>query len=161
MSEAEVLSPEVSLQLFAKGSALFKRYGNYLDTRISTDTGKPTLEPITELREALVLLYEHGSSERRIHLDLNRSRADGTIGPVLRISVFGGGYLRDELTAEYDLIIAGHLVTELKQSGLLSGTPHMGYTDETELRLSEQAPRRILEEMEKYAQVNPESEQDD
>lgn len=150
------MSPEVSLAVFGHQTALFQRYANYRKNRMSPVTYDPLPEPITEFREALVLLYEgRGSSQHRIKTD--GKRFDGSSGPVLVIGQYGGGYGKCEHTGDDVFAITPELLTELQEAGVLLGTPHMGYTDDTELSLNATGVERLLEEVKAYAQEQPSS----
>lgn len=150
----EVISPEAALYIWGPQTALFQRYRNYFANRIDRTTRKPIPEPITDLGEALVLLYERDKTQSRIRLD--GDLPDGTQGPVIEISVFNGGYGKCELSEQWNFPIARELVESLKAAGVLSGTPHMGYTDHRELRLNERATDLIYEEIKKYDEAHPE-----
>lgn len=149
------ISDDVAPMIWGTQSALFQRYGNYYRTRFVEGTRKPIPDPVTDIGEALVLLYENrDKSERRIKLD--GRLPDDSRGPVIEISIYGGGYGKCELSDQYQFPIAPELVEELKNAGVLSGIPYMGYTDHTELRLNNRSTDLILEEIKKYAENNPE-----
>ncbi|MDB5264687.1 MAG: hypothetical protein JWN64_258 [Parcubacteria group bacterium] len=142
-------SPPVALSLFGSQSALFRRYESYYD-RISEETGEPVPEPISEFPEALVYLFERMNDRTRRSLVLNANFKDGSSGPAIKIGIYNGGYGSDQLTKEHYFPVTPEVVQELQRSGVLSGIPYLGYTDNNELRLNENAVTRILAEIGKY-----------
>lgn len=110
--------------------------------------GKP--EPVTELREALVLL-QHGWNDRTgRHLKTDARLPDGTVGPAIWIGIFNGGYTGDLLNDEYLFPLDPKILDELQNSYCLDGTPQWGYTDHTKLRLNNRGDERFREENKKF-----------
>jgi hypothetical protein len=146
----DTMSASVELMIFAPQTALFERYGNYYRTRFAEDMHKPLTEPITEFREALVLLFNdlNDRTERCLKPDIHLP--NGTRGSAIQIQVFNGGYGRCELSATHLFPVSQEIVEELRREHLLSGTPHMGYTDMEELHLNESAAERIVLEVNNY-----------
>lgn len=143
----EMIAREAALKTWGPKTGLFKRYQDYSANRIDRVTHQPIPEPITELREALVLLYEHGRLLRRIRLD--GYLPDGTFGPVLEILDFDD-------SAQVAFPIAPELVETLKAANVLSGGCSRGRAYESELRLNERATDLIYEEIRKYDEAHPE-----
>lgn len=105
-------------------------------------------EPISDVRVALVLLFElynDGTRRRLLTKDNFRNRHEI---PLVRVETFynDGGHAGD-----HDFPIAEAVLDELKREGCLHGTPHMGYTDKTELKLSDAGVELLAKRLESLA----------
>lgn len=143
------MTPEVELAIFGHQTQLFKAFSNYY-TRISRETRKPKPEPITDIREALVLLYEEPNDRTRRSLITNVTLPDNQHGPAIQIAVYSSGYTRTEFTYSHLFPISTEVVNELRSNNLVSGTPEWGDTDETKLTLNERGIDRLIEECNRY-----------
>jgi len=139
------------IALWGPQSPLFLRYNYWI--RVHREK-KSATEPITEFREALVMLYSQMNDGTLRFIDTKGAWPDGTCGPVLNIEIYGSGYTRDQFTKAYKFLLAKEVLGELLRANVLEGTKEWGRTDNTKLHLNEHSTDRILEEMERYAEEN-------
>lgn len=85
--------------------------------------------PITDLGEALILLLPERQSLKRLH------SAQGQT-PYIESALHNSGYTGELYTSSEYWLVATELVHELLRMGFVAGTPHFGYTDQSELRLT-------------------------
>ena len=149
------VTPAAQLVLFSGDSKLFRKYGNFYATRICRATHKPLPEPVTDFREALVLLYEGHNDKTRRHIDIGAKRPDGSRGPVIRIKFYTGGYTREELSGSYDFPVTPEVVEELRKFGILSPMTRYGIIDPSLLRLNERSSSVIMAEIARYEREQP------
>jgi hypothetical protein len=145
-----ILSPDITLAIFADRLGLFEQYGSYFDLLYNEDGSEKTREPISDFRQALVLLYAQRSDRTERHLEVRGDFIDGRGGPAIVIRVFSGGYGRDELSGEHRLEVLPETAAQLKAACILSGKPEWGYTDENVLVLNRRASQFILGENERF-----------
>jgi len=160
MSELRI-SPGAALAIWGNESPMFQRYSywNRLYKERKREDG-PDLTPITDIQEALVLLYEGMNDGTRRFINTNARLRDGTRGLMLHIEIYGSGYTKDQFSKAYEFPIAPAVLEELKRAGVLSGRKDWGFTDETQLRLNERSVDLILEEMAKYGKEHPAPKQE-
>lgn len=144
------MSPEVTLAVFAHDIGLFEHYGSYFDLLRNEDGTKKSLEPISDFRQALVLLYPRRNDRTERCLEVRGDFIDDRHCSAIVIREFSGGYGKDELSGTHRFEVLPDVVARLKDARILSGTPHMGFTDENELRLNDRAAKFIIEEAERF-----------
>ncbi len=148
------ISPGAALAIWGNETPLFKRY-NYWNRLYKEHKREPDLTPVTDLQEALVLLYEGMNDGTRRFIATDAILPDQTRGPMIRIEIYGSGYTRDQFSKSYDFPIAPATLDELQRAGVLSGTKQWGYTDNKRLSLNEYSVDRILQEIRRYDEEHP------
>lgn len=132
------ITPEAELALFAPQTRLFRQYSPFL---------REGVHPVTELREALVLLYDGCYHRTGCCLQLEADFPDGTRGPGIEVTSYGGPLDCEVIRTPRLFPVSPELLAEMQRRKILSGTPHMGYTDEKELHLNERSTFIILQEI--------------
>jgi len=91
-----------------------------------------TSAPIDDVLTVLDLLY----------VSFFESKIDSTLetyedAPFVKRAIYDSGYTRECFTRSDDYEVTPRVVAELRSRGLIQGTPHWGYTDNNESRISE------------------------
>ncbi len=109
--------------------------------------GAPMPEPISDVWTVLALLIE-GHNDQTVRAVLKQNCAKNRHAlPVVRIALYSSGYTRGEWTSDHDFPIKVEVVDELVRNRYVVGTPRLGYTDNTELKLTEQGQRALVDHL--------------
>ena len=139
------MSVGLELALFG-GQVPFIAERNYRKLPAIKD-GAPMPEPIEDVWTALALLTEgHNDQTVRAVLKENCTKNRRNV-PVVRIALYSSGYTRSEWTSDHDFPLKADVVDELVRNRYVAGTPHMGYTDNTELKLTEHGERALVDHL--------------
>lgn len=109
---------------------------------------KPKYEnenPIDDEFEALELLRQKSGKGSKIQIAFNAKEES-----FLEVGIYSSGYTGDELTRRYYYRITKELINRLKNAGYVKGTPHWGYTDERELRVTEFGENFFYRKLKEY-----------
>jgi len=91
---------------------------------------------ITDEYEALSILQKQWG-DRTVRRLLARRNDE----PHIEVAFYGSGYTREEYSSSEYYRVAPELVERLRRSAFVAGTPHWGYTDERDLRITESGSR--------------------
>jgi hypothetical protein len=142
------MSPENWLMLSAEHSAMFVRYKKY--TKLRTKDPEPVPNPITDFRQALVLLYSLPSDNTHRCLKPNVRLSLGVRVAVISIRVFVGGNNESMLLREVVFPVSPLVLWKLQQAEVLSYAQYTRNLDESTLELNKKAAACILVEIEAY-----------
>lgn len=161
MTSGLSISPGAALAMWGNETPMFQRYSYW--NRLYKDRARqdgPDLTPVTNIQEALVLLYEGMNDGTKRFIDMDALLPDQTRGPAIRIEIYGSGYTRDQFSKAHSFPITRDVVEELLRAGVLSGTKQWGYTDDKRLGLNERSVERILQEIREYDEEHPAPKQE-
>jgi hypothetical protein len=107
-------------------------------------TEKSVPDPIDDVWTALALLVEgHNDGTSRVAMTMMCPKNQHTES-IIRVSTF---YNRGDWAEDYDFPISGTVMNEMRNGGYVAGTPRWGYTDKTELRLTDRGRRALVEHL--------------
>lgn len=97
-------------------------------------------KPIENPMEALLLLVRpwQENSERIL-------RQWESFPPHVRVAWYSGGYTKEEFSRAENYLVADDVASNLLALGYVAGTPEMGYTDMTELIITERGTKAAYE----------------
>lgn len=112
---------------------------------MSVRTMNDTEHPIDNVDEALARMHVNWG-DYRTEAVLFRNRFDGP--PYIDRQHFCGAY--DSYSGAHRYFVTKEVSEQLFTEGLVVGTPHWGYTDDRECRLTEGARNRAFEQSKRF-----------
>ena len=93
-------------------------------------------EPVSDMVKVLLLLAGNFGDKTQRKLEVRTSEP-----PFVRVEHYGGHY--DEIFDTDYYSVTAEVVQELRRQGFVAGTPHWGYTDENEMKITERGRDRL------------------